>query len=50
MQTQLRKNIDAAHTYTNTGNERRKKRLNSNTRALDNSNVVIWLFFSAFAP
>ena len=25
MQTQLRKNIDAAHTYTNTAKEREKK-------------------------
>ena len=42
MQTQLRKNIDATHTYTNTAKEkeRRKKRLNINSRALDNGNVV----------
>ena len=49
MQIQLRKNIDAAHTYTYMAKQRRKKRLNINTRALDNGNVVIWLFldFSA---
>ena len=42
MHTQLRKNIDAAHTYTNTAKERkgRKKRLNINSRALDKGNVV----------
>ena len=44
MQTQLRKNIDAAHTYTNTAKERererKKKRLNIKSRALDNGNVV----------
>ena len=38
------------HILTLQKRERRKKRLNINTRALDNGNVVIWLFFSAFAP
>ena len=41
MQTQLRKHIDAAHTYTNTAKEReREERKDINSRALDNGNVV----------
>ena len=49
MLTQLRKNIEAAHTYTNTvkGRERRKKRLNINTTALAKA---MWLFGSSFLP
>ena len=50
MQTQLRKNIDAAHTYTNTAKEREREERKGSTLTLGYDNVVIWLFFSAFAP
>ena len=52
MQTQLRKNIDAAHTYTNTakGRENREERKDP-TLTVEHSTTAmwsIWLFFSAF--
>ena len=47
MQTQLRKNIDAAHTYNNTAkeSERRKK---GSTLTLEHSTTAIWLSGSSF--
>ena len=50
MQTQLRKNIDAAHTYTNTAKEREKKEKTLTVEHSTTAMWFIWLFFSAFAP
>ena len=50
MQTQLRKNIDAAHTYTNTAKERETKEKTLTVEYSTTAMWFIWLFFSAFAP
>ena len=50
MQTQLRKNIDAAHTYTNTAKEREKKEKTLTVEHSTTAMWFIWHFFSAFAP
>ena len=53
MQTQLRKNIDAAHTYILTRRKREREERKDSTLTVEHSTTAmwfIWLLFSAFAP
>ena len=49
MQTQLRKNINAAYTCTNTAKEREKKEKTLTVEHSTTAMWFIWLLFSAFA-
>ena len=48
MQTQLRKNIDAAHRYTNTAKEREREERKGSTLTLEHSTTAMWLSGSSF--
>ena len=42
MQTQLRKNIDAAHTYTNMAKEREREERKDSTLTVEHSTTAMW--------